>query len=191
MTVLLCGSSEFEVDNIQHQFINCFHRLHWATATSSTSDLLPGGGRTETSCIAMLEREATRTQHSDSDINSHDSTNKHLPAYFSHSWMAKGTPKVVERTESWVWRVHQAFANGLRHYVTRTIMNCRPDLGQYEAMSVLEEMLRGGKMEEEVGKMVLDVCMCKEEAWSRAVRLLEIVFFSVKFETSTLSVTRT
>lgn len=83
-------------------------------------------------------------------------------------------------TEHWKGTVYRALSNGLRKYVTRTIINARPGLGQFEAMGVLERMVGGGEVKEEV---VMDVGVCKEAAWSGAVRLLETVFFSKKFET--------
>ena len=103
-----------------------------------------------------------------------------LPVYFTCSWMASASLPALATTEHWKGTVYRAFSNGLRQFITRTIINARPGVGQFDAMCVLEEMVRGGEVKEE---MVLDVGMCKEEMWSRTITLLETVFFSKKFET--------
>lgn len=125
----------------------------------------------------MLEKRAKEIEHFNSGND--------LPIYFTRSWMGTRSttnPEVFAMADNWKGSVYQAFANGLRRFVTRTIINARPGLEQFEAMCVVEEMVRGEEVKE-VGAALLDVGLCKEEAWSRAVRLLEGIFFSKKCET--------
>lgn len=81
------------------------------------------------------------------------------------------------------WRqcAYQAFASGLRRYLTRSVINSRPELGQFEAMSEVEAMIRSGEVGSQE-KTVMDVAESKWLVWKRAVQLLETILFSTKIK---------
>lgn len=195
------------MDTLKHRLTNTCHRLHWATeglghtppctkaAAVVTYKLLPGGGRTEAACIHMLEEKA---REEDKPFDSYNS-----PLYFTSGWMSN---KLVlggaGAGGGWRRAVYQAFANGLRRYLVRGVMNSRPDLSVFEAMSQAEGMVRqqcGGR-EDCVGVAnskervwhcncggvedceVLDVAVSKKEAWHKAVHLLETLFLSKRVD---------
>ena len=158
------------MDNLRHQFINCFHRLDLAIErkndTLTEYQLLPGSGKTEAMCINMLEKDSDKRTFQD----------KKLPLYFTHSWMNE--PALLLETR-WRAAVHQAYANGLRKYVTRIIMNSSPGWGQFEAMCKVEDMIeRGISTFSLSGVDIIDVAVCKMEGWQRAIQLLETTFSS-------------
>ena len=177
-TALLCDLTEYGADALRHQFINCYHRLKWATkglnkaqATKGlrvkTSQLLHGGGWSEAACIRMLEGMSEREKGRDDHLN--------LPLYFTSGWTGNGTLPEDE-VEQWRVCVYSAFASGLRSHLTRCLLNTRPGLGEFDARSIVEEMVVGGADSKECE--VLDVAESKWSAWLRAIQLLETIFFS-------------
>lgn len=189
LTALLCGLTEYSVDNLRHQFSNCFHRLRWVTehalypsitvqllpggGQTEKAQLLPGGGQTEASCIKMLEGEAE-------EANIEGEISK-LPLYFTRSWMSNAS---VMLENGWRGSVYQAFSNGMKKYLARCVLNASPGVGQFEALSRVEEMIRSSPPRSEgvEGLQVMDVAVSKREAWQRAVELLETIFLSQRVE---------
>ena len=191
-TAILCGSTECNVDNLRHQLANCSHRLHWAATPPGgirgggrgdhAHRLLPGGGQTEAAVISMLERAAISSDAEETFRSSN------APLYLSRSWMGS---KYVLDEGKFRAPIYQAFANGLRKYVTRSLMNAMPGLGQYEARSRVEAMIQTGgtknndtglesieenQLKQEKKTEVMDVATSKIEAWKKAIRLLETIF---------------
>lgn len=153
LTALLCGVSQYGVDNLVHQFTNCWRRLHWATEGnypphSATFQLLPGAGLPEAACIRELERKAGDPQDGD-----HVSCSN-LPHYFTSSWTNNW---LILNDNRWKGCVYQAFANGLRRYLSSCILNSKPGLGLFEAWNEIEDMIRargGGAFGEVLGMRI-------------------------------------
>ncbi len=95
----------------------------------------------------MLEREISKT-------SSDEEPNSTLPVYFTRSWMS--CPCFLEESRYRV-STYKAFADGLRRYLTRCLMNARPSLGQYEARSEVEGMIRDGGTRNIGGKGTRDI----------------------------------
>ena len=117
----------------------------------------------------MLEEASNASGSESGDVK--------LPFYFTHSWMSE---EGVLESGNWRLAVYQGFANGLRKYVIRTVLNAKPELEVFEAMCELERMVETGppvsvSCEDHE---VWDVLAGKKEAWQRALQLLETVFFS-------------
>lgn len=178
LTAVLCGLTRISVDNLAHQFANSCQRLRWATegldqstaAAATLLQLLPGSGASEAACIKMLEGRAVEREHGESSAN--------LPLYFKSSWISDES---ILGANGWRVCVYQAFAKGLKKYLTRCIMNGKPGLGFYRALIEAEDMIREAGGEGEFGLDscdVLDVAASKKGSWRRAVHLLETMFLS-------------
>ena len=131
----------------------------------------------EASCIAMLEdviagKDSTRCRSSS------------LPLYFTSRWsFGKGLEGSGDASH-WRTLVHQAFVDGLRQFVARTLINATPGVEKFEALCVVEDLVkcRGNRREE---CRAIDVGVVKEGAWSRAVGLLEAAFKSTRVSRKT------
>jgi len=122
----------------------------------------------EASCSALLEdttKSASGRCHMD-----------HLPLYFTSLWSKDADAKKSSNFDSWKSLAYEAFAAGLKQFVVRVMMNARPELGKFEALCLTDQLVKG---QVEVCEQI-DVAPVKLEAWSRAVRLLEDMFTSVR-----------
>ena len=99
----------------------------------------------------------------------------HLPLYFTSLWPKEVGEKSTD-LEHWKELTYGAFAAGLKQFVVRVTMNARPGLGRFEALGLVDHL---GERQVEACEQI-DVATVKLEAWSRAVRLLENIFTSVR-----------
>ena len=137
----------------------------------------------------MLEESAdVNCKENVSKLASSEGPEANLPLYFTSSWVSK-SPLLKD------WRIcaYKSFAGGLRRYLTRCVINSDPERSQYEAVSVVEVMIRSGEPgprgggPKRRGEEMMDVAECKWLAWQKAVKLLEMMFFSTKVNLESIS----
>ncbi len=161
------------MENLHHQFHNCWHRLHWASSPLpgqllSQPFLLPGGGKTEASCIVLLEQTSSEA------VKSVQLVEDKLPMYFTSQSALWACSEEPADTHQWKVLVYEAFSKGLRQLLGQIIANLRPDRGKFQIFCDVEGMINGRTDE----CKAVDVGVVKLEAWSRAVWLLEKIFMS-------------
>lgn len=179
------------MDNLAYQFANCWRRLHWAyeslSSLPTTSEslpslpatslrVIPGAGISEAACIRKLEEIATGRQSLQDNV---DTSHTNLPLYFTSSWVNN---QFIMNENQWKEAVYRSFANGLRKYLMRCILNSKPGLSFFEAWGEAERKIQGGREGGEGAGDVLDVATSKREAWHGAVHLLEIIFLSKRVQ---------
>ena len=182
-TVIICAKTEWLVNILKQNFLNCLHRLKLAFEDGY---LIPGGGLTEADCVSKLREKLSQlnSELSRTDLNSPDQRTAVTTSFaMATSWMSDWSLLAC-----WRPHVYEVCIDGLMQYIARVLINCSCSGDTYVAMATAEEFVKKvlGRGEKSVWTVcnpkLLDVAKSKMAAWRRAVELLRLVFLSTRVQ---------